>query len=231
MGLWKVLENDLLGIIGEPWSARGGRHVPDLADLSFGNDGMRLKATVLYADLSDSTKMVDTEEPEFAAEIYKAFLICAGRIIRSEDGIITAYDGDRVMAVFIGENKNTRAVTAALTIKGAVQSLIQPAIEEEYPDGDYVLRHVCGVDTSEIFVAKTGFRGSDDLVWVGRAANYAAKLTALDHDFPTWITADVFKIMNKTVKESDGRTMWDKRIWTSQANREIYRSNWMITLD
>ena len=32
-----------------------------------------------------------------------------------------------------------------------------------------------GIDTSKLFVARTGIRKSNDLVWVGRAANYAAK--------------------------------------------------------
>jgi class 3 adenylate cyclase len=54
------------------------------------------------------------EKHRFAAEIYKTFLHCAAKIIRSEDGVITAYDGDRIMAVFIGNAKNTSAVRAAL---------------------------------------------------------------------------------------------------------------------
>jgi hypothetical protein len=48
---------------------------------------------VLYADLADSTKLVDEYQRPFAAEIYKTFLHCAGKIIRAEDGTITAYDG------------------------------------------------------------------------------------------------------------------------------------------
>jgi class 3 adenylate cyclase len=43
----------------------------------------------------------------FAAEIYKSYLISACRIIRDNGGEITAFDGDRVMAVFIGNMKNT----------------------------------------------------------------------------------------------------------------------------
>ena len=35
-----------------------------------------------------------------------------------------------------------------------------------------------GIDTSELFVARTGIRRANDLVWVGRAANHAAKLSA-----------------------------------------------------
>ena len=76
--------------------------------LRFGNDGVNLAATVLYADLSGSTRLVDTKKATFAAEVYKTYLACAARIVKNEGGAVTAYDGDRVMAVFINkDNKNT----------------------------------------------------------------------------------------------------------------------------
>jgi len=39
-----------------------------------------------------------------AAEIYKTYLHCAAKIIRSEGGSITSYDGDRIMGIFIGDD-------------------------------------------------------------------------------------------------------------------------------
>ena len=62
---------------------------------------------------------MDGHKAHFAAEVYKAFLRCAARIIRAEGGAITAYDGDRVMAVFVGEGKNTAAVRCALKVHWA----------------------------------------------------------------------------------------------------------------
>ena len=70
---------------------------------------VKLDGTVLYADLDDSTNLVDSYEPEFAAKIYKAYLSCAAKVIRSEGGEITSYDGDRIMAVYIGDSKNSSA--------------------------------------------------------------------------------------------------------------------------
>lgn len=45
-------------------------------------------------------------------------------------------------------------------------------------------------------------------MWVGRAANYAAKLSALSPTFPTRITKDVYDDMDNTVKISDKKNMW-----------------------
>lgn len=67
------------------WSTRQGQVVPDPEDLRLGNDAVEFdRATVLYADLKGSTKMVDAEHWWLSAEIYKAFLHCAATIIKKE---------------------------------------------------------------------------------------------------------------------------------------------------
>lgn len=224
MALRDDLALDVAKIFRANWSTRDGIVVPEAEDLSLANDAVKLTGTVLYADIHESTRLVDGFKPHFAAEVYKAFLHCAARIILEEGGAITAYDGDRVMAVFIGRSKNTSAIRTALKIHYAVVKIINPAINTQYPNGTFALRHTVGVDTSSLFVARTGVRGSNDLVWVGRAANYAAKLTTLSPDYPTWITGDVFSSCDDSVRISNGVTMWEERVWTTMNRMSIYRS-------
>ncbi|GHH04726.1 adenylate/guanylate cyclase domain-containing protein [Comamonas sp. JC664] len=229
--------NDLLSevtaIFATNWESREGQQVPEPTSVALGNDAVKLNATVLYADLAESTNLVDSETASFAAEIYKSYLVCATRIIKDEGGVITAFDGDRVMGVFIGQTKNTSAVKSALKINYAVTQLINPALNKQYPNKQYEVRQAVGVDTSELFVARTGIRGSNDLVWVGRAANYAAKLCSLrSESYASWITKDVFDAMLEEVKtSSDGRPMWEQRIWTARNNMTIYRSLWRWRID
>ena len=64
---------------------------------------VKIEGTVLYADLDSSTNLVDEYKPQFAAEMYKTYLHCAAKIIRSEGGTITSYDWDRIMAVYVGK--------------------------------------------------------------------------------------------------------------------------------
>jgi class 3 adenylate cyclase len=208
---------------------RDGEVVPEPKDLKLGNDGVKLDGTVLYADLSGSTKLVDTKKPTFAAEIYKTYLACAARIIKNEGGVVTAYDGDRVMAVFINkDNKNTSAVRAAFKINGAVRNVITPALKAEYPQTDYVLKHVIGIDTSKLLASRIGVRNDNDLVWVGRAANYAAKLSNLSDEVAIRITHSVYDVMNECVKIGgvNKENMWEERTWTDMNKMKIYRSNW-----
>jgi len=228
MSFANELKNDVKSILGTAWMTRQGRDVPESESIKLGNDSVKIMGTVLYADMSDSTKLVDNSDPKFAAEIYKIYLHCAAKIIRSEDGKITAYDGDRVMAVYFGDKRNSSAVRSAMKIKAAVTNIINPAIKSTYPRSNFYLKHVVGIDTSDLFIAKTGIRGANDLVWVGRAANYAAKLSALPENFSTRITKDVYDQLQHIDKFSiaTGEPMWEMATWQTKNNLIIYRSNW-----
>ena len=226
MALGDDLNSEIGKILSDRWSTRNGQVVPESENIQLGNDAVKLEGTVLYADLDDSTKLVDTMSPEFAAEVYKSYLVCAARIIRDQGGVITAYDGDRIMAVFIGDSKNSTAARAALKINYAVAKIINPAIGSKYPSSGYSVKHVVGIDTSDLFVARTGIRGANDLVWVGRAANHAAKLSGRDGP-PSQITADVYNRLRKDSKfGSDGRNIWTPTTSKEIGNRQIYTSRW-----
>lgn len=220
------LSSEVSNIFVRKWTTRRGNQVPEPEQLQLGNDGVELDATVLYADMDASTGLVDSRPAEFAARIYKAYLHCAAKVVRSEGGDITAYDGDRIMGVFVGTSKNTSAARAALKINHCVRNIVNPQIKGKHPDQNYQLQHSVGLDTSKLLVARTGVRGANDLVWVGRAANYAAKLTALGPEYPVWITGTVFDSMQDAVKRTSGKEMWEQRVWTSMNKMTVYRSNW-----
>ncbi len=224
--LSEQLDQEVKKIFRERWTTRDGQKVPESEDVQLGNDAVKIDGTVLYADLDGSTNMVDQQTPEFAAEIYKSYLHCAAKIIRAEDGQIVSYDGDRIMAVFIGGRKNTDAARCALKINYAVTKIINPAIVLQYPGSTFRVRQIVGIDTSPLFVARTGIRKWNDLVWVGRCANYAAKLCSLSSDYPSWITADVYNRLLDTSKiGSGGRDMWES-VWWEERKIHVYRSNW-----
>lgn len=224
-----ALADDLKKWVGETftggWEVQETTEVPNSEDLRLNSNHAKdlNAATVLYADLDGSTDMVNTKKWAFSAEIYKTFLKCSSDIIKDEGGVITAYDGDRVMAVFTGGSKNTSAARCALRINAAVLDIIQPSISKGWAT-DFVLKHVVGIDTSRLRAARIGVRGDNDLVWIGRAANYAAKLTNLAGK-PTRITADVYDLLADNLKYTDGVDMWVKEYW---ADMDIwtYNSTW-----
>lgn len=226
-----VLDQQVKDTFRVVWEEQSTKAVPDPTDLRLGaNHAKNLEsATVLYADLDGSTAMVDVQPWFISAEVYKNFLRCASQIIRGEDGVITAYDGDRVMAVFTGDMKNTRAVRVALRINYAVKQIIQPAFDAQYVGRSLKIAAICGIDTSQLRATRIGVHGDNDITWVGSAANYAAKLTSLP-DAATWITKAVYDSMADEAKYTDGTktgtNMWTSYTWNTMNGMQIYGSNY-----
>lgn len=230
MGLKDEISTEVKKIFASQWSTRDGLKVPEAEEVGLGNDAVALDGTILYADLDGSTSMVDKYKKSFSAEVYKTYLYTAAKIIRSEGGTIVSYDGDRVMAVFIGATKDSTAARCALKINWAVKKLVNPLKNAQYPGDDFVIRQVVGIDTCQLWAARTGVRGANDLVWVGSAANYAAKLTTLDSATPTWITKRVYDKLDSTARLSKGVDMWTKKTWTSMNNLEVYCSSYFWSI-
>lgn len=212
------------------WQTRKGTKVPEPEDLKLGNEAVTLDGTVLYADMADSTDLVNGYKAFFAAEVYKTYLVAACHVIRNNGGVITSFDGDRVMAVYIGSRKNSNAAKTALQLNWVVAK-INAALKGAYQNSGFQLRHSVGIDTSSLFVTRTGIRNSNDLVWIGRAANYAAKLSGVsEQGYTTFITAPVFKRLYADAKYgTDKELMWEKAHW-QERNITIYKSCWTWSL-
>ena len=228
-------EAEVKRIFREQWETSKATTVPEPSDIALEKNEAKVieDGTVLYADLSGSTDMVQNYKPHFAAEVYRAYLYSAAQIIRNEGGVVTAYDGDRVMAVYLGKTPNTNAAKTALKINYAVKKIINPAIAAQYgTTTSYTVKHVVGVDRSPLWVARTGVRGDNDLVWVGRAANYAAKLTDIANDADSFITGEVFDRLLDSAKYMPGTKtlMWSVRKWSNMNNMRIYSSKWTWSL-
>lgn len=221
------IESMVDGILATSWQKRDGKVVPDADSVKLGNDAVELDATVLYADLVDSTGLVTGYKDWFAAEVYKCFLSSACEIIKNNGGVITAFDGDRVMAVYIGDSKNSSAAKTALQINWVVKNLINPKIKGRYEKTSYSIQHAVGIDSGKLLVAKTGIFGFNDLVWVGRAANVAAKLSAhRDGSHSSFISRSVYNKLSEATKfGADKKPMWTESTW-SETGEAIYKSTW-----
>jgi class 3 adenylate cyclase len=222
------LQSAIDAVLATDWQRRSGAKVPEAEDVRLGNDAVELDATVLYADLADSTGLVQGYKDWFAAEVYKTYLMACSELIKNNGGTITAFDGDRVMGVFIGESKNSAAARCALQINYIVSQEINPRIKKRYSNTSFELRQAVGIDTSSLLVARTGVRGSNDLVWVGRAANYAAKLCSLrDGSYASIITEAVYSKLTEKSKfgGNPAQNMWEKFSW-EELGIVAYRSSW-----
>lgn len=233
MGIAQDLETNVNRIINSGWDLREGRKVPGTDEVALDGGGVVLDATVLYADLSESSKLATDFHRQTAAKVIKCFLYCAARIIASHEGSISAFDGDRVMGVFVGDAKNTSSATSALQINYVVLKIIKPRLIEHFAsvrDSGFEIRHGVGVDTSSILAVRAGVRGSNDLVWVGRAPNLAARLSSIREDvYASYITDEVFQRLRDEAKMGGNppQLMWEPRSYEWVGDKwSIHRSKW-----
>jgi adenylate cyclase len=231
MALNNDLINDVSSILSNNWNIRDGQVVPFSDQVTLAGGAVRLEATILYADLADSTALAMKFDRRIAAKVFKSFLTCSSRIIRTYAGEIRSFDGDRVMGIFLGPFKNNSAAKCALNINYAFTEIIKPRLEAKYPrlESEYELAHCVGVDTSEVLVVRGGVVNNNDLVWVGRAPNVAAKLSSLrEQPYHSFITAAVYHKLDDDLKISpDGTYIWEQRTWDAlDGVNRVYRSSW-----
>lgn len=219
-------------IINQEWNIRDGQVVPKTEDVALAGGAVKLNAAVLYADLADSTDLAMNYDKRVAAKVFKSFLSVSSSLIKTMGGEIRSFDGDRVMGVFKTKTPNSDAAKCGLKINWAFLNIIKPKLEKIYPSlktGSYKLAHCVGVDSGEMLIVRGGVRNHNDLVWVGRAPNIAAKLsTRRNSPYHTYITKDVYNQLIDSVKFSSDK----KNIWQELSAKDkvkgitIYRSSW-----
>jgi adenylate cyclase len=219
-------------IIHQAWDIRDGRTVPD-TDVALEGGAVRLDATVLYADLAQSSRLVTDFNQKTAGKVIRLFLHCMCKLITAYDGTITSFDGDRVMGVFLGDSKNSNAATCALKMNYVVSQVIEPKVKEYFTslnEAGFGISHCVGVDTSPILAVRAGQRGSNDLVWIGKAPNLAAKLSEIRQDsYHSFISEDVFTKLNESAKFGgpEKKPMWEERTFQFIGEKiPVYGSSW-----
>lgn len=232
MALSDDLARDIQSIITTAWDKRDGRKIPQTEEVALAGGAVEIEATFLYADLAGSSKMAKELDRRIAAKIIKSFLYCASKLIVARGGRIVSFDGDRVMGVFYGTAKNSQAANCAIQINWAVDKIRErfEASYESVRNASFKIRHAVGVDTGTVLAVRGGVRGTNDLIWIGRAPNLAAKMSDLrEHPYTSFITSAVFGLLNDHSKYggNDKELMWERRIWNFLGdNLHIYRSSW-----
>ena len=210
MSLKTDTETGVHGVLAANWNIRSGIVVPTSESITLRDGAVKIDATYLYADLADSTGLVQSVRPDVAAKVIRSYLNAATRILRHYGGQIRSFDGDRVMAVFIGDRKNTNAVRAALALNWAVVKVLHPKFVAQWINFDsyWTTKHGVGIDTGEALLVRGGVRNDNDLVSVGHAPNIAAKLSELRGTPNLYISRSVYDQTLEEVRATNGTAMW-----------------------
>ncbi|MEA2676618.1 MAG: hypothetical protein QOJ81_759 [Chloroflexota bacterium] len=192
------------------------RTVPLPEAVPLGKKASLLTATALFMDLRQSSDITNSFRRQTAAKMLKAYFDGAVRIVNGRGGAVRSFNGDGMLALFIGDTRTTDAVRAAMEVEWFVTQILWPRFDR-YFNADSASRGAplkfsvgYGIDDGDIYAVKVGIRGTNDVAWVGRCTNTAAKLSGI-LDFPhnIGITAQGYSRLNKSAQNTiPGDAKW-----------------------
>jgi adenylate cyclase len=228
------LKANVKDIFDTKFDVRDGTVVPEAEDVTLKNGAVKLKATFLYADLAGSSRIATVCPWDTTAKIIRAYLDCASRIIRKRGGHIRSFDGDRVMGVFIGSSPNTDATKCAREIFWTTENIIEPMAKENFQsvrNNNVQITQSIGVACGETRAVRAGIRASNDLIWIGKAPSFAAKLS----DIRNWpycvhLSKESYDAMGDLEKIHNGQHLWEYLQHNFAGGSETsYRTKYMLS--
>lgn len=163
-------------------------YVPSFSDANITYDNLetkkkkckRLESCVLYVDIRNSSKISAVRQPKTLAKMYSSFVRSMLSCARYYGGHVRNIVGDRVMVVFDKEKCFESAVDTAILMNSVCKHILNKRISSfEFSAG-------IGIDHGKMLITKSGaIRQGDEkefyrsLVWLGKPANVASRLTDL----------------------------------------------------
>ena len=159
-------------------------------------NGERTEGTLLFSDLRDFTRYVESTEPEEVIQSMREYFTAMERAIRKYHGLVLQYVGDEIEAVFgvpiSLDDHAGLAVQAALEMRRALEELNRKRTR----DGKKPFRHGIGVHTGKLLAGNTGSEDRLSYALIGGTVNLASRIAGLNKTF----TSDIL-VSGATVDE------------------------------
>jgi len=147
------------------------------------------QVSVLFADIRNFSAYCEARPPEEAAAVLHAFFSRAAEVVESEGGVIEAFQGDAILAVWNGDpqpgstgaqatDHAQRALRAAVKLNAAIQGVLpDPA-----PAGLEPLALGIGVETGPAMAGSFGLASRRTHMVLGRTVTIASRLVEMTAD-------------------------------------------------
>ncbi len=157
------------------------------------------EVTVLFADLRDFTRLVETIPPREVVTIINTYFEAMSGAIVSNHGLVLQFIGDEIEAVFGApvalENHQQYAIDAALEMRTRLSQVNLSLANQGFPP----LRHGIGLHTGKVVAANIGSTQRLSYAMVGETVNIASRIQDLNKDFDTDI------LVSEAVRQGLGR--------------------------
>ncbi|KIN78636.1 adenylate/guanylate cyclase domain-containing protein [Sulfitobacter mediterraneus] len=131
--------------------------------------GQRRRVSVIFTDIRGYTEFSERVPPEVVIEALNQYFDVQTDIVEEHQGDVDKFIGDALVAVFEGDEMETRAVQCAVKITSAMQDLLM-----KFPD--YNLHVGIGIASGEVVVGAMGARERMDFTVLGSTVNLSARL-------------------------------------------------------
>ena len=187
--------------------------LPLTSDLTDSNKIYHGKASILFVDMRDSTKLPERFNEAQLVKIYRSYIRTVVQAIRYSGGVVRDFMGDGVLAVFIDNedgNSEDKAVCAARYITTAVDKLLNPVLDRVIK---YRISCGIGIHTGEITLSKVGMKGKEKqedaedefgIAWIGNSTNLACKFSGAVGNGTIFISPSTYSALT----DVDGKQMW-----------------------
>ena len=147
------------------------------------------QVSVMFADIRNFSAYCEARPPEEAAAVLHAFFSTATRVVEAEGGVIEAFQGDAILAVWNGDpapNSATAAATdhAARALRAAVKlnAAIEGVLPDPAPAGLEPLALGIGVETGPAMAGSFGLASRRTHLVLGRTVTIASRLVEMTAD-------------------------------------------------
>ena len=144
-------------------------------------EGERKQVTVLFADIKDSTEMINDLDPEAAQQLLDPAIHLMMEAVHRFEGTVNQVLGDGIMALFgapiAHEDHALRACYAALAMQAAMRAYTE-AVRRTHGI-PFQIR--VGLNSGEVVVRTIGNDLHMDYSAVGQSTNLAARMEQLAH--------------------------------------------------
>ncbi len=218
-------------LFGTSFQERDGRVVPSSGDVTLKDGAVKIKATFLYSDLAGSAMLSESCPWSTTAKVIRSFLDCATRLILKHGGHVRSFDGDRVMGVFMGGQQSSSASICGREIHWAVRKIIHPAASTKFAsirNNGIEIRNCTGIDFGEVRAVRSGVRDNNDLIWIGKAPSFSAKLSdEREAGYHTFISKRVYgRLLDHAKYNSEKKDMWKSSTFDFAGESEtVYKSS------
>ena len=143
------------------------------------------EVTVLFADLRDFTRLVESTPPRDVVTIINTYFKSMTEAINAHHGLVIQFIGDEIEAVFGApvalEKHQQWAVDAALEMRTRLSQVNLQLANQGFPP----LRHGIGLHTGKVVAANIGSTQRLSYALVGETVNIASRIEELNKDFDT----------------------------------------------